>query len=283
MIPISIIIPAFNEESGIAVTINKIQEVLKQHDFEIIVVNDGSTDKTHELALACKVTVLKHHKNLGYGASLKSGIKAAKFDYILITDADGTYPPSAMPELISKADQADMVVGARTGKNVNIPFMRKFPKWCLRKLANYICDRKLPDLNSGLRIFKKEDANRFLSILPNGFSFTTTITMALICSDKVVEYISIDYNRRKGISKIRPIRDTMNFLILIIRLCLYFEPLKIFLPLSLVLGLSSLAWIIWTAITTHNITDAGVLTFIISLQFTVMGFLADLIVKKREK
>ena len=200
---ISVIIPAYNEEAVIGKVLADLEAVLAKTDlvFEIIVVNDGSTDRTGEIVRETKVTLLENSVNRGYGASLKLGISQAQYEYILIMDADGTYPEEAVPVLLGKTDRYDMVVGARTGPEVAIPLHRKFPKWILRKMADYLVGMKIPDLNSGLRVFKRSVVMKFFNILPNGFSFTTTITVALLSNNYPVKYISINYHKRKGRSE----------------------------------------------------------------------------------
>ncbi|MCK5104641.1 MAG: glycosyltransferase family 2 protein, partial [Cyclobacteriaceae bacterium] len=230
----TIIIPAYNESDSIEKVVAEIKGL--DGEYEIIVVDDGSVDGTYELAEKTGVKVLRHSCNKGYGASLKTGIKKAKYDQIVITDADGTYPIHEIPKLAGLMKKGfSMVVGARTGNDVAIPLFRRFPKWMLNKLANHLTGVKIPDINSGLRIMKKKDVLGFFNILPDGFSFTTTITLAMLTNDMQVQYVPINYYRRQGKSKIRPIYDTLNFIQLIIRTTLYFNPLKIFIPLSFLL------------------------------------------------
>ena len=169
---VSIIIPAFNEEESIIDAIDRIKKAWFDSDvpYEIIVVDDGSTDKTFELAASQDVRVLQHTHNRGYGASLKTGIKESRYNWILITDGDGTYPLERTPSFLEFIPEYDMVVGARIGKNTNIPFIRRPAKWFLRKLAGFIAGKKIPDLNSGLRIFRKDLSLEFSYLYPNGFS-----------------------------------------------------------------------------------------------------------------
>jgi glycosyltransferase involved in cell wall biosynthesis len=155
---VSIVIPAFNEEAAIQQVLSELQQVMHEHEInaEIIVVDDGSMDLTAELAAAAGARVLRHRSNRGYGASLKTGIAAATHEAIVITDADGTYPPKYIVELLDELDHADMVVGARTGANVKIPLVRRPAKWVLNRLANYLVGTRIRDLNSGLRAFRQE-------------------------------------------------------------------------------------------------------------------------------
>jgi glycosyltransferase involved in cell wall biosynthesis len=230
---VSIIIPAFNEEDSIVDQIQSIQDVMDKTEwtYELIVVDDGSTDGTAKQVTEQKVELLSLTQNRGYGAALKAGITKAQSEVVVIIDADSTYPCSAIPALLAKAHENDMVVGARIGKNVNIPLIRKPAKWFLNLLANYLSDEHIPDLNSGLRVLKKSITERYIHLLPSGFSFTTSITLAMLCNEHQVLYIPIDYYPRVGKSKIRPIH-AYYFLLLIIRTIIYFNPLKVFLPLG---------------------------------------------------
>jgi len=281
---ISVIIPVYNEEKSIGHTLNTLRDVLNKTriHYELIVVNDGSTDNTAaEIGkIDFKITTIDHEINKGYGAALKTGIKRAENELVLITDADNTYPMEIIPELIGKMEGSDMVVGARIGDKVKIPLLRRIPKAIIRKLAEYLSERKIPDLNSGLRIMKKDIVLRFLAMLPNGFSFTTTITLAMITNDYRVNYIPIDYHKREGTSKIRPIKDTLNFIQLIIKTILYFEPLKIFIPASLIFFLLSIALVLYRLIMGKGFLVVTVIVFVTAIQLLAIGMLADLIDKR---
>ena len=278
---VSIIIPAFNEEEAIGFVVKAIH--LAFPDSEIIVVNDGSTDNTAGKIAESRAIVLNHDHNCGYGAALKTGISNARNECIVITDADGTYPNERIPELVEMFEKGnfDMVVGARVGKNVKIPLIRKPAKWFITRLASYLTDTKIPDINSGLRVMKKDVVKKYLNILPDGFSFTSTITLAMLTNGCSVEYIPIDYFERKGKSKIRPIHDTLNFIQLIIRTILYFNPLKVFLPLSLFLALFAFLVLIGSWVLTGKAMDVtfGVI-LMSSVMVLVIGMLADLIDKR---
>lgn len=284
-INLSVIIPAYNEEKIISETIEGLKNQLSGLNlvYEIIVINDGSTDKTREiLEKIPKIKTVNHSENRGYGATLKTGVKMARADSILIMDADGTYPYESIPELLKYAPDYDMVVGARTGKNVKLPLIRKPAKYVINKLANYLTNVKIPDLNSGLRIIKKSLIEKFFNILPDGFSFTTTITLAALTNGYTIKYVSINYSKRIGKSKIRPIRDTLNFFQLIIRTILYFNPLKIFVPFSIILFLSGVLIFVLSYLFTPKAMDVSTTVFIISaIQMLAVGMMADMISKKR--
>jgi len=226
--------------------------------------------------------VIHHAQNRGYGAALKTGIKAAKYDYVAITDADATYPDERIPEFFKDviANDLDMLVGARIGESVNIPFIRKFPKWVINQLANYMVGTKIPDLNSGMRIMKKSVVEKFMKILPEGFSFTSTITIAMLANGYQVKYVPIDYHQRKGKSKIRPFYDTLNFVRLIVRTVMFFDPLKVFLPISLPLLLCGILVIMIEGILYRNINTVSVLITLSGLNILTVGMLAEMIAHK---
>jgi glycosyltransferase involved in cell wall biosynthesis len=279
---VSIVIPAFNEEDGIAGVIEQIRAL--PIPVELVVVDDGSGDRTAIRAEETGALVLRHPSNRGYGASLKTGILASHGDAIIITDADGTYPNERIPELVRMLEHHDMVVAARTGAKVAIPLARRPAKWVLNRLADYLSESRIPDLNSGLRAFRRDSLLPYFGILPTGFSFTTTITLAMHVDSRSVAYLPIDYLPRKGRSKIRPIQDTLNFMALIVRTVLFFRPLKIFLPVSGMLFLLAVAIFVYSALFTEKIMDASVtITLMTSFQMAAIGLLADLIDRRCQR
>jgi glycosyltransferase involved in cell wall biosynthesis len=283
---LSIVVPVYNEEGIVTETALSLTKLARDlgSECEVIFVNDGSSDGTAEaLSKVSGIRVICHPNNRGYGAALKTGIRAARHQWIAITDADGTYPNQRIPELfgLAQTQDCDMVVGSRTSTEVHIPLIRRPAKWVLGKLASYLAGYKIKDLNSGLRVMKKDIIMRFSKILPDGFSFTTTITLAMLTNGHLVEYIPINYHKRKGDSKIRPIRDTLNFVQLIIRTVLYFNPLKIFIPLSLLLVLSAFLLLFTGWFLTGTIMDTGTgLLLMSALLVMAIGMLADLIDKR---
>lgn len=280
----SIIIPAYNEREGILQVIESLQSLKKRYGnrWEIIIVDDGSTDGTSEMIRNTQdIVLIRHPYNRGYGAAIKTGIRHAKYNTLIISDADGTYPVHDIPRLLTQLSKSEMVVGARGISNSNIPLARRPAKWVLNKLANYLTGIKIPDLNSGLRAMKKDVVMKFIHLLPDGFSFTTTITLAMLTNDYAVEFVPIEYKMRSGRSKIRPIRDTLNFLQLIIRTVLYFDPLKIFLPISAFFFISSIAVLVLSYLFTPKVMDiTTVILFISGVQILAIGMIADLIDKR---
>ena len=280
--------PVYNEQKAIEATLSQLSRVKKniEFDVEIILINDGSNDRTEVILRKLSqedFLVIHHPRNLGYGAALKTGVRAAKYAYIAITDADNTYPNDRIPEFFHKVleKDIDMMVGARTGKSVKISLIRKLAKWILTKTANYLANVKIPDINSGFRIMKKEVVKSYLKILPNGFSFTTTITLAMEINGFSVKYEPINYFGRKGKSKFKPIEDTLNFLQLIIRTILYFNPLKIFIPLSLSLAILAFLVLLGSWFFLSQPMDVTFAVILMTAVFTItIGMLADLIDRK---
>lgn len=275
---VSVVIPAFNEEAAIGGVLREIRETLAAHsiDAEIVVVDDGSTDGTREAALDAGARVLYHRSNRGYGAALKTGIFAASHQIIIMTDADGTYPCRHLPELVEALERSDMSVGARIGKNVAIPLIRRPAKWVLNKLANWVTGTKIPDLNSGMRAFRREIAQQYMAILPDQFSWTTTITLALLCDRYAVHYLPIDYRERKGTSKIVP-WDASAFLVLILRTALLFNPYRVFLP-AIVPCLAYGSIKMWIDLRTDpNISASAILSFVTALLILLTAMLGDAI------
>jgi glycosyltransferase involved in cell wall biosynthesis len=283
---VSVIVPCYNEERAAAQTLEQLECALATVGrYELIFVDDGSTDGTaarlqEARAGRSSVRVIRHARNRGYGAALKTGLRAARSELVAITDADGTYPNDRLPDLIRAAAASDMVVGARTGKNVSYPFIRRVPKAFLRAYASWIAGQPIPDINSGLRVFRRELALKFLGILPDGFSFTTTITVAMLTNSYAVEYVPIDYAERIGRSKIRPIRDTLNFFHLIARTGIYFAPLRVFLPIATLLGLGFVASAIYDVFVLGNLTDKTVILLMFTMNTGMFAALADMIDKR---
>jgi len=282
-ISVSIIIPVYNDKESLAAVIQGIRNALNESfSYEIIVVDDGSTDGLDVSEFRDTIDQFHQHKtNMGYGAAIKTGLRHSKGDRVGIIDADGTYPASVFPRLFHALETCEMAVGARTGKLVKIPFSRQPAKFILRKLANFLAETNIPDLNSGLRVFRKKEAQPFYHILPRGFSLTTTLTLAFLCNDLRVSYIPIDYHKRKGKSKIRPLRDTKNILLTIIRTIIYFNPLKVCLPISLILFLLAFLVLVYSLVFSDKIMDGTISVLSLSgVQVIAIGLLADLIARR---
>lgn len=272
---VSVIIPAFNEGAYVANQIRAVSDVMKTTGwvFEIIVVDDGSTDETGPLALAEGIRVLRNRRNRGYGASLVRGIAAARYEWILIIDADGTYPATAIPDLLALADVNEMVVGARITKRREIPLVRRPAKWFLTRLASYLARRDVPDLNSGLRLIRRDLVDTYRYLLPTGFSFTTTITLAATSNDHEVAYVPIDYHARVGESKIRA-GHAFDFVLLVLRIIVFFNPLRVFIPVGALMAAVGLAKFVYD-LTLQNISESALLGLLGALIVWAVGLLAD--------
>ncbi len=281
---LSVIIPAYNESRGIAGVLEGLRPVLDGCglSWEVIVVEDGSTDDTGDILAGIDwIRTVSHDVNRGYGAALKTGIRSATAPWVAILDADGTYPQESLPTLVERMADSDMVVGARTGANVHIPLVRRPAKWCITRFAGYIAGRRIPDLNSGMRLMRKEVVEKYLHLLPDGFSFTTTISLAMLVDGFRVTYIPVNYHRRKGKSKIRPIADTANFISLITRTGLYFRPLKVFFPVSIFFFLIGLLVLFGSWHVFGRIMDSTATILIMTgVQVLALGLLAEVVVRR---
>ena len=284
-VSLSVVVPCYNESGAVAETVKQLCATLEPFcNFELIFVNDGSSDDTGEQleSLAAEVShlrVLHHPKNRGYGASLKTGIRRARGELIAITDADGTYPNERLPELVSLCVDQDMVVGARTSDEVTYPLIRKIPKLFLSRYVSWLADQKVPDMNSGMRVFRREVVVRFLSILPDTFSFTTSITILMIRNGYLVRYVPIRYAARVGNSKIKPIRDTLRFVQLITRAGMYYAPMRVLMPLTMVLALGffvSLGYDLYR----WDLTESTLLLLLFTMNTGMFALLADMIDKR---
>ncbi|NCN07250.1 glycosyltransferase family 2 protein [Candidatus Falkowbacteria bacterium] len=279
---LSFLIPVHNEDKVISKTLRECYEKLKSLNinFEIIVINDGSTDTTKEiLSQVDYVKVLNNPYNIGYGASLKRGIASSSGNWIMIIDADGTYPISDIDKIIKPAGDYDMVVGNRQHDKDH--FGRKPAKWFLKKLASFLAGKKIPDLNSGMRIFKKSVALEFWHLYPSRFSFTSTITLACFANDYFVKYVDIPYYSRVGRSGIKP-RNFFDFIALILKLVVYFKPLKMLSPLALLFLLAGLAKLVKDFVVNGYIGTLALLLILFAVQIFIMAIISEVIIKRQK-
>lgn len=283
---VSMILPAYNEEESLPSEIKKIRAVLDNAKipYEFIVIDDGSTDKTYQVAQQEGIIVIRHDRNKGVGAGRKTGILAAKSDIIITTDADGTYPAEPIPEMIQQIQDCDMVIGARRAEKGTLFFIRKPAKFFIRKVASYLSGVSIPDLNSGLRVFKKSAALKYFYLLPDSHSWESTITLAFLCNHQKVKFTPIDYFKRSGgISSFHPVKDTYNYISLMIRTVMYFNPLRIFLPLSAFIFLVGFIKSAIDFMRFRSIGGMDVLVILTSLLTLIAGLLADLLVVLHRK
>jgi len=282
----TVLIPCFNEQAVVAETLDAVYAHLPDDlACEVIVIDDGSTDSTPRLlgeasAAQPKLEVLTQPYNRGYGAALKTGLLRAHGEYIAIVDADGSYPIERLPDLMRLCRGRDMVVGARVGADVTYSRLRALPKYFLRHWVSWIARMPVPDINSGMRVFRRDVAERYISILPDGFSFTITITLAMLTNHRITHFEPIPYRARVGASKISPIRDTLRFIGIIVRTGMYFAPLRALLPVAALLMLGALLSFAYDVIALDNLTDKTVLLFLFSLNTGMLALLADMIDKR---
>jgi glycosyltransferase involved in cell wall biosynthesis len=234
---LSVVIPALNESEAIVGTVEQVRRVLAQAGIapvEVIVVDDGSSDGTGTLAAAAGARVIRHAHNVGYGRSLKDGILAARYETVAITDADGTYPIQDIPALLRLQQSGyDMVVGARTGPHYRESLVKSPLRWMLRLIVEWTASRRIPDINSGFRVFSRDLAISHFSRLCDTFSFTTSLTLAYMMNSKFVAYQEIDYYKRIGTTRVRLFRDTLKTMQFIVEAAVYYNPIKIFALFSL--------------------------------------------------
>lgn len=275
----SFIIPTFNEEVVIKKVLNELQEFLKEKlidNFEIIVVDDGSSDKTGEFIKELNredIQVVENPYNKGYGSALKLGARKARGEYLIFYDGDGQHNPSDALNLIDEKGDYDMIVGSRQGYKG--PAWRQPGKKILNLIANYLVSFNIPDLNSGLRLIRKEYFEKFTHLYPNGFSLTTTITLAFLKQGYSVKYLPINLNKRTGRSQVR-IGDGFTALKLILRMIMLFSPLKLFVPMfSFFLLMTVISLIIDIFIYHFNLSQATLICFISAMLFLFVGLTAD--------
>ena len=278
---LSIIVPVYNEADGILPFLKKLEEIIHTLPLrtEVLIIDDGSTDTTPALLGEQSFTVIRHEWNRGYGAAIKTGIQHCNYEAILIIDADGTYVPEDIPKLLHHFDGCDMAVGARTSQDAKIPISRRPAKWLIRQFTAWIVRQPIPDLNSGLRLFRKSQVEPILRLLPDGFSLTTTITVAFITSGKRVHYEEIQYNKRMGQSKFHPLSDTWNMILLILRTVVLIRPLNVFVPFSFLLAIFAFMVLIISKLMGHFMDATFIVLMMASIQMFVLGLIADLIVR----
>ena len=270
---ISIVIPVFNEAENLPGLLGKVR-ALALADVELIVVDDGSTDGSAEIALKAGVNVIRHPYNIGNGAAIKSGIRAARGRLILFMDGDGQHQPEDIPKLIAESAHYHMVVGARaTGSKLR--FHRYAANLLYNRLASYVTKFKVQDLTSGLRVLARRDALRFIDLLPNTFSYPTTLTLAFLRSGLTVKYVPIQSLYRAGQSKISLVTDGIRFLLIITKIATLFSPLRVFLPVSLFFFLCGLGNYAYTYFTQGRFTNMSVFMLTTGVIVFMLGLISE--------
>ncbi len=270
---VSIILPCFNEEASLHLLLPKIQTVCPHA--EIIVVNDCSTDRSRSICDQLSTRVISHPYRMGNGAAIKTGARHANGDVIIFMDADGQHNPNDIPLLLKGLDNGfEMVVGART-LNTHASFLRGLANRTYNAFASYMVGRKILDLTSGFRVVRARHFRKFLYLLPNGFSYPTTITMAFFRAGFPISYIPINAEKREGKSKINPLRDGSRFFLIILKIGALFSPMRLFLPISAVLFSSGLSLYTYSFITQGRFTNMSVLLFMSALFTFLIGILSE--------
>jgi glycosyltransferase involved in cell wall biosynthesis len=269
---VSIVIPAFNEAESIASVVAELRTAGPWH--EILVVDDGSSDETASRAAAAGARVVRHPYNKGNGASVKTGIRNATGEYLLIIDGDGQHKPEDARRLVSRIGDYDLVIGARS-RETQATHARRFGNLALNWLAGYLTDRDIPDLTSGFRAARRAHLQEFIHLLPNGFSTPTTTTLAFIKAGYNVLFEPVEARQRLGQSKIRLARDGTKFLMIILRIVTIFSPLRIFLPVSAVAVAIGTAYAIWTIFTQSHVTNSSVLLIIFGVIVFLVGLISE--------
>ena len=277
--PLTVVIPAFNEAEAIGPVLERIKATCPELIEEIIVIDDGSTDATRAAASLDGIRVLSHTRNRGYGASLKTGIMAARTEFVVTMDSDGQHDALDIARLWQVTGSNDMVVGQRTAL-LHSEIWRMPGKWLLGVMANYLCRNRIPDLNSGFRLIRREVLTKYLHLCPSGFSFSTTITMTFFNRGYTVAYVPIDVRRRVGKSTVS-VSTGLETIILILRIATLFDPLRLFVPLSVLLGLTGLAWGVPYAAYGHGVSVGAMLAIVTGVLMFSLGLICDQISQLR--
>ena len=270
---ISIVIPVFNEAASLRSLLDEVR-ALKLARAETIVVDDGSTDDSAEIALSGGASVIRHPYNIGNGAAVKSGIRAARGRLIVLMDGDGQHKPEDIPKLLAETANYHMVVGARA-KGSNLRFHRYAANQLYNLLASYVTQFKVQDLTSGFRVISRREAHRFIDLLPNTFSYPTTLTLAFLRSGFTVKYVPIQTLYRAGQSKISLVTDGIRFLLIITKIATLFSPFRVFLPVSAFFFFTGFGYYLFTYITEHRFTNMGVFLLTTAVIIFMLGLVSE--------
>jgi polyisoprenyl-phosphate glycosyltransferase len=282
---VSVVLPCYNERNHVEQEIKRIRAALEAAgmSYELICVDDGSTDGTREVLTAIPaIRTILFPRNQGSGTARRIGTQEARGRVVVWTDADMTYPNELIPELVRELDDGyDQVVGARRTEEGTLKFFRVPAKWAIRRLASYLTNTPIPDLNSGLRAFKREVAKPYLRLLPAGFSCVTTITLAFLSNGHPIKYVPIDYFKRAGRSKFHPLKDAYNYIIQVLRMVMYFNPMRVLMPVALTLLGGTFVKLVWDLVAhPFRVATNTVLLGVTGLVIACMALLADLVVRR---
>ena len=275
---VSVIIPAYNEAEVIGGTIEKIRAMYP--DYELLVVDDGSVDGTPHVAREAGARVVKHPYNMGNGAAVKTGIRNAKGEIVVLMDGDGQHAPEDIARFVHEIGEYDLVVGAR-GMSSQANLGRGVANWIYNSLASYVSNFKVMDLTSGFRAFRRKTVLEFLSLFPNRFSYPTTSTLSYLRSGLAVKYIPINASKRVGKSKIRVVRDGVRFFLIILRIATLFSPLKVFVPVSFGFFLLGTSYYLYTFYNFQRFTNMSALLLSVSVLVFMMGLISEQITQLR--
>lgn len=275
---VTILLPAYNEAIGIVDTIQEIKKLYP--NYELLVIDDGSSDLTVQKAIENGANVWPHPYNIGNGAAVKTGIRCAKGDWIVMMDADGQHDPSDIAKLLEHKDRYDMVVGARSNKS-QASFLRLIANFIYNLFASYVTKFDIQDLTSGFRMVHRDTARKYLYLLPNTFSYPSTLTLAYLRSGLTIKYVPIEAKKRQGKSKIKLFQDGARFFLIITKIATLFSPLRVFLPVSFALFITGIIYYLYTFITAHRFSNMSALLFSSSLIIFMMGLVSEQISQMR--
>lgn len=275
---VTVVLPAFNEEENIGATISAIRQLYPQ--FEILVVDDGSSDRTAEIAGEAGARVLSHPYNIGNGAAVKTGLRNAGGEWVVLMDGDGQHDPADIGRLLEHRERYDMVVGAR-GRGSETSLHRDIANTVFNWFASYITQFTVRDLTSGFRLVRNKTVRRFIYLLPNTFSYPSTITLAYLRSGKSIRYVPIASRARKGKSKIKLTTDGVRFLLIITKIATLYSPFRVFLPVSFSFFSVGTFYYIYTFLTEHRFSNMSALLMTSSVIIFMMGLVSEQISQVR--
>jgi glycosyltransferase involved in cell wall biosynthesis len=278
---VTVVLPAFEEAGAVGVVVQALREAATWR--EVLVIDDGSSDETATVAATAGARVIRHPYNKGNGAAVKTGIRHAAGEYILIIDADGQHSAADALRLVSFLGEYDLVVGARAGSNQQASAARHAGNNLLNWLASYLTGRYIPDLTSGMRAARTSGLREFLHLLPNRFSTPTTTTLAFVKAGYSVRFETISVSPRLGKSKIKIVSDGARFLMILLRVITVFSPLRIFLPIAGAFFVLGAGYAIWTSLTRHDITDSSVLLLVLAVVIFLVGLVSEQISTMRSE